>query len=490
MARGNSALKSKMPAVRKGNQERALSTMMRVEGGQAEVLSDAGLHHWAEVPASAILPTLDLVGDGAWIPRPAKDKNGNTVEPGDDEMNLAFVINSIGVVYERLLDPPPEVAGLIDPVKWTRRACDSLKRAAGQSPRCALVEGDDGDAVCVVDYEGPALDLVTGEPIPGVTVFYPSICKYADPRSRLTGEPNMAREWISSLHPAQAMRAGVSRILYRVRKDLVVEELRKVNRTLVFEWSPDDIIPDLVAEPEDGPKRKYVWAGPVTVTRPDGTTIEIEAEEGVLTRKELIRTRQTEYLETGSKKLTRAAEEDAIALVYMEELLQYVRERDKPRKSTDAGKLTKCAAWLLFLNREDSLKEVKEFTEADLPEIAERAGKMATDRGLTQGDINPEKAAQRMARLTRNHHGSVGRIYGTLSPKAIWSEWRDMFVDAPPSPQLIKKAQAMLNEATDWYMARLAGSDTYERPQWTPPKDVPMDELLQELMDKINGTRS
>lgn len=484
MARGNSALKSKMPAVRKGNQERALATMMRVEGGQAEVLSDAGLHHWMTVPPEAILPTMDIVADGGWIPR-AKDG----IEPGDDEMNLAFVVNSIGVVYERLLDPPPEVAGLIDPVKWTRYACACLVRAAGQSPRCALVEGPDGDTVCIVDYDGPALDLRTGEPIPGVTVFYPSICKFADPRSRLTGEPNMAREWISSLHPAQAMRAGVSRILYRARKDLVGQELRKVNRTLVFAWEPDDIIPDLVQEPEDGPKRKWVWAGPVTITHPDGSQVEQEAEEGVRTRKELIRTRQTEYLETGSKKLTRAAEEDAIALVYMNELLAYVAERDKPHRQSDAGKLTKCAAWLLFLNREDSLRECKDFTEAVTPEVLEGVQARAKRKNLTQGDIDLEAMGKRIVRLTKgNGHG--GKAYGKLEPWAIWNEWKDMFTDAPPSPQMIKKAQALLNEATNWYMECLKNADTYERPAPDILPDLDMDELLSELMDKINGTRS
>lgn len=446
MARGNSALKSKQPKVAAGNKERAVKVMMRVEGGQAEVLGDVSLHHWGVVPPSQVLSSLEIVGDGAWIPRANKDG----IEPGDDEVNLAFVVNTIGVMYERLLDPPPEIAGLVDPVAWTRRACESLKRAAGQSPRCALVEGESGDSVCIVDYAGPALDPATAQPIAGVTVFYPSICRYADSTSRLTAEPNMAQEWISTRHPMMAMRLGVNRILYRVRKDMLVEVLRKKNHPLLFEWDPADIIPDLEPE-EDGPKRKYTWAGPVTITRPDGTTVEVEAEEGILYRKQLIRSRETEYLETGSKKLTRAAEEDALARVYMSELLAYVKKRDNPRYKTNEGDLTRHAAWLLFLNREDSLREVGEMTTVeDSADVLERAGKLAREKGLTMEDIDPEKMAQRIGRLTHSSSG-IGKRYGKLQPGAIASEWNDV-LPFTLYPYQIKKAQALLNEATDWYM--------------------------------------
>ena len=120
-----------------------------------------------------------------------------------------------------------------------------------------------------------------------------------------------------------------------------------------------------------------------------------------------------------------------------------------------------------------------------MADVFARAGETAKRKGLTEYD--PEVAAKGLARLTSGK--GIGKAYGKLEPWAIWNEWRDMFVDAPPSPQLIKKAQAMLNEATNWYMEALANADTYERPE-PEPLDLPMDELLQELMDKINGSRS
>jgi hypothetical protein len=449
VARGNSALKAKLPKVVAGNRQRAQDVLLRVEGGQREVLEDLGLSTWATIPSTALPPTLDIVEDGGlgkWTP-----------EGEDEAAQLAFVINVMGITYSMLLDPPPGVADLIDPVVWTRKAVENIVRAAGNSPRCAYiygakVDGTDLDPVCVVDYKGPARSVGDTK----VTVFYPNICKMADPRARLTAEPNMAPEWISSIDPKAAMRWGINSILLRTRKDLVYDTLNtKEGQTVKLPWEPEYTLPDLVDRdntkggcPECG-ARGHTWADDCLVLQEDGTSFKLPAHPGKRETKGLIRTREVETLESGSKKLMRAAEDDALSLLHMAELLEYVREHDTPYRKSDAGKVTKVAAFLLFLNREDSLREVKEYTEADGAQWLEGTAELAKARMLDLAEVDPEAMQKRMYRLTHSSTG-VGRKLGRLSPGAIASEWQDI-VPFSIDPGMIKRAQALLNEATDWY---------------------------------------
>lgn len=414
LARNNSALKAKMPKVKQHNKIEAATAGHR-SAGDYRVFLDLDVFR-TYTQASNRFDFSALGGK-------TKGDDGKIVDSDPaDLLNVWDVLDALGIAYDRIVKVPASISSLVDPVIWAERATKNLARAAGASARCALV----GDVV-VENYSGPSnAECSDGEGnVLPVRVFYPSICKIADPTFRIVRDKDtgIAQDVVSSMTPASAMSAGIAKIMGRTRVDLLAETSRKVNQEHSLEALLESDLEVGAAATHSKP-----WASDCTVTDKDGNVTVIKAEDGFTSNPQRLRIKGVEYLEAGSKRETRPADEAALQMVSYQEMLTLIPD----------PQVRMVAAFLLLLKSQDSLRSVE-------AEVTDEKGKR--ERKQNYRNLKAWEVWKEWNREWFEVDGALVRLPSITETRLPWSK------------DLVRQAFVALAKARDDYMDSMVGTE-------------------------------